>query len=181
VALMEKTADDSPHAARTPQVDQDAGESRRLDHDDPVLVEIRRRFGLAADCFAPLAVMRKNRREIVAVAGDHRPPRFEKPAMGLPFIRVGNRYPKLTTAATMFLARQVTRNRIDLTTGQMESYLARRRFRTRPDQIDGLTGGYIMVAFRGYALGLGCLHTATGEIESLYPKDMAVDAEHLIT
>jgi NOL1/NOP2/sun family putative RNA methylase len=180
VALLEKTTGDSPHAAPTPRVDQDAGGARRLDPDDPVLAEIQRRFGLAADCFAPLAVMRKNRREIVAVAGDHRPPRFDKPAMGLPFIRVGSRYPKLTTAAAMFLAPQVTRSRIDLTTVQLKAYLARRRFRAHPDQIGDLSGGYIMVAYRGYALGLGCLHTAAGKIESLYPKAMAVDSDHLI-
>jgi hypothetical protein len=29
-------------------------------------------------------------------------------------------------------------------------------------------------------MGLGCLHAARGTIESLYPKNMSVEAEHLI-
>lgn len=185
VALMEKTADNAPHSARTPRVDQDpvppiGWRGQRLRPDDPVLREIQRRFGLSADCFARLFVVRKNRREIACVTADHRPPVSAKPAMGINFIRVGNRYPKLTTAASMYLGPQVTRNRIDLSPGQLQAYLARQDFTPTPAQHEHVSGGYVMLSYQGFALGLGCLHVAAGRVESLYPRHMAVDADHLM-
>lgn len=186
VALMEKTAGDSPHSACAPRLDHDTDASgdrddrRRLGPDNPVLIEIQRRFGLPDDCFAPLCVMRKNRREILSVAADHRPPSGVQPAMGLPFIRVGNRYPKLTTAASMFLGAQVTRNWIDLESHQLTAYMARCDVAATPGQLEGVSGGYVMVGYQGFPLGLACLHTAAGKIESLYPRAMAVDGRHLV-
>jgi hypothetical protein len=185
VALMEKTADDSPHSARTPCVDQATGPTsdwrgHRRRSDDPVLREVQRRFGLSADGFTRLFIWRKNRREIGIVTADHRPPVIAKPAMGMNFIRVGNRYPKLTTAASMYLGPQVTRNRIDLSPCQLHAYLARQDFTSTPEQRERVSGGYIMVGYQGFTLGLGCLHAAAGRVESLYPRHMAVDAGHLV-
>ncbi len=185
VALMEKKAADAPHSAATPRIDRgsppDSGAGlHRLFPGDPVPAEIRRRFGLAARCYDRLCIIRKNRREISIVAADHRPPAIGKPAMGLPFLRVGNRYPKLTTAAAMLLGAGATRNRIALSAGQLKAYLARRDFPATTGQLGGNTGGYVMVTYQGSTLGLGCLHTAAGVVESLYPKAMAVDEDHLI-
>jgi NOL1/NOP2/sun family putative RNA methylase len=185
VALMEKTAADSPHSAQAPHVKQatlatSGWRGNRLSSDDPVLREVQRRFGFSADCFTQLFVWRKNRREISGVAEDHRPPLSVNPAMGMRFIRVGNRYPKLTTAAGMYLGPQATRNRIDLSPRQLRAYLARQDFTPTPKQRESVTGGYIMVRYQGFTLGLGCLHAAAHRIESLYPRHMAVDADHLI-
>ncbi len=185
VALMEKTAPDAPHSAPTPRIDQNAVAGgglgwRRLRSDAPVLVEIRRRFGLPDHCYDQLFVLQKNRREIRTVAADHRPPVMNRPAMGLPFLRVGNRYPKLTTAAAMLLGAGVTRNRVAMSGDQLKAYLARREFAVRPDQSRGLSGGYVMITYQGCTLGLGCLHATAGVIESLYPKNMAVDDTHLV-
>ena len=182
VALMEKTADDAPHAARAPRVDQDTAASSvsRLSSDDPVLREMQRRFGIPADCFRQLVILRKNRREIAGVAADHRPPADGRPAMGMQLIRVGSRYPKLTTAAGMYLGQQAARNRIDLSPRQLRLYLARNDFRLNPAQRDRVSGGYVMISYQGFTLGLGCLHAAAGRVESLYPRHMAVDADHLI-
>ena len=185
VALMEKMAADAPHSALTPRIgwcapSEDAAGPHRLFPDDPVPAEIRRRFGLAADCYDRLSIVQKNRREISIVAVDHRPPATGKPAMGMPFVRIGNRYPKLTTAAAMLLGAGATRNRIALSTDQLKAYLARRDFPATTEQLRGNTGGYVIVSYQGCPLGLGCLHTAVGAVESLYPKSMAVDDDHLI-
>ena len=186
VALMEKTAATSPHSARTPRLGHAAPSAvssdgwRRLDAADPVLVEIRRRFGLPVDAFTGLLVMRRNRREIWATTPDHRPPAVTKPSMGLPFIRVGNRYPKLTTAAAMLIGRSATRNRLDLRPDQLEAYLARRHFSLADDQNKLKSGGYALVRYQSHPLGIGCWHAASGRVESLYPKNVAVDTGHLI-
>jgi NOL1/NOP2/sun family putative RNA methylase len=186
VALMEKRAADSPHSARTPHLGQDAQSAffddggRRLAADDPILVEIQRRFGLPVDALAELVVTRRNRREIWATTADHRPPAIRKPSMGLSFIRVGNRYPKLTTAAAMLIGRSAVRNRLDLLPDQLKAYLARRHFPLKSDQVDSISGGYVLVHYQGHPLGLGCWHADPGMVESLYPKNMAVDADHLI-
>ncbi len=185
VALMEKTAPDSPHAAATPRMAGDrpsaaGGGGRPCEPNDPALAEIQRRFGLAARCYEPYCILPKNRREVSMVAADHRPPAIDKPAMGLPFMRVGNRYPKLTTAAAMVLGAGATRNCIELTADQLRTYLARKHFVAKSDQIQGVTGGYVMVRYQGFTLGLGCLQAAGGIVESLYPKNMSVDEEHLI-
>ncbi len=185
VALMEKTAPDSPHAAVTPRMDADEVSSGRQEWhpypvDEPVLAEIRRRFGLSTRCYDPYCILPKNRREVLMVATDHRPPGIGRPAAGLPFLRVGNRYPKLTTAAAMELGAGATRNCIDLTTDQLKAYLARRDFALAAEQTQGVSGGYVMVRYRGLTLGLGGLHAARGVIESFYPKNMAVDDKHLI-
>jgi NOL1/NOP2/sun family putative RNA methylase len=185
VALMEKTAADAPHSARTPRADQDSGMSgdrhgRQIGSDAPILVEIRRRFGISGDCFASLCVRFKNRREITAVTADHRPPAMVKPAMGMTFIRVGNRYPKLTTAASMYLGPQASRNWIELASHQVSAYMARRDCAATPEQLACVSGGYVMVGYQGFTLGLACLHATTGNIESLYPRSMTVDWNHLI-
>ncbi|MDJ0854695.1 MAG: RsmB/NOP family class I SAM-dependent RNA methyltransferase [Desulfobacterales bacterium] len=185
VALLEKTAPDSPHSAATPRMDDHESPwgghgCRPYSANDPLLVEIRRRFGLSARCFDTYCILPKNRREICMVAADHRPPVIGRPPVGLPFLRVGNRYPKLTTAAAMVLGAGATRNCITLTADQLGDYLARRAFAATSDQIQGGAGGYVMIRYQGFTLGLGCLHATRGSIESLYPKNMAVDREHLI-
>ena len=185
VALLQKTASNSPHSAVTPRLNEDEASwsrdgCRPYSMDEPVLTEIRRRFGLSTRCYEPYCILPKNRREVRMVAADHRPPAIAKPAVGLPFLRVGNRYPKMTTAAAMVLGAGATRNCIELSVDQLRAYMARRDFPATDDQIQGVTGGYIMVRYRGLTMGLGCLHAARGAIESLYPKNMSVEAEHLI-
>ncbi|MDJ0883314.1 MAG: hypothetical protein QNJ48_04095 [Desulfobacterales bacterium] len=185
VALMEKQAADAPHSAATPRIGPGTPSEggvgpNRLYPDDPVPAEIRRRFGLAADCYDRLAIIQKNRREISIVAVDHRPPAMGKPAMGMPFVRIGNRYPKLTTAAAMLLGPGATRNRMALSTDQLKAYLARRDFPATAEQLRCNTGGYVIVTYQGFTLGLSCLHTAAGVVESLCPKAMAVDDEYVV-
>jgi hypothetical protein len=80
----------------------------------------------------------------------------------------------------MYLGPQVTRNRIDLSPCQLHAYLARQDFTSTPEQRERVSGGYIMVGYQGFTLGLGCLHAAAGRVESLYPRHMAVDAGHLV-
>ncbi len=185
VALMEKTAPDSPHSTATPRMEDHRSSwggdgCRPYKPDDPVLAEIRRRFGLPPRCYDPYCILPKNKREVCMVAADHRPPVIGRPPVGLPFLRVGNRYPKLTTAAAMVLGAGATRNCIELSTDQLRAFMARKDFTAATDQIQGISGGYVMIRYQGFPLGLGCLQSAGGIIESLYPKNMSVDEEHVI-
>jgi 16S rRNA (cytosine1407-C5)-methyltransferase len=139
---------------------------------DSLLAEVTERFGMDTAVFADLAIIPWSKRGVYLVNRDQRlPTRPRLDAPGLFFMRTGQRYAKLTTAAAMLLGQHATQNRIDLTAEQARAYLQRQTFAVLPGQTTTCTDtGYVVVCYHGYPLGLGIFHTLSGEVESHFPK-----------
>jgi len=122
--------------------------------------------------FNQLAIIPWSKRGVYLVNRDQQlPTRPRLDAPGLFFMRTGQRYAKLTTAAAMLLGQHTTQNRIDLTAEQARAYLQRQTFAVLPGQTTTCTDtGYVVVCYHGYPLGLGVYHTLSGEVESHFPK-----------
>lgn len=139
---------------------------------DSLLAEVVERFGMETAVFANLAIIPWSKRGVYLVNRDQQlPTRPRLDAPGLFFMRTGQRYAKLTTAAAMLLGQHATQNRIDLTPEQAQAYLQRQTFAVQAAQTTTCTDtGYVVVCYHGYPLGLGVFHTLSGEVESHFPK-----------
>lgn len=100
------------------------------------------------------------------------PARPEPASVGLPFLRIHLRYPKLTTGAAMQFGTLATRNAVDATDEQADHYLARERFLLTTTQRDRCTGmGYVLVRYHELTLGVGLyLGAEKGVVTSMFPK-----------
>lgn len=137
-----------------------------------MLTDIRERFGLPASAFAGLAFRVKGD-HIQAVADDHRPPARPRPsASGVPFVRLGARTAKPTTAGAMLIGRAATRNVVELDRRQMEAYHARYPLQVRNDQLAACTGrGYVLLRHLDQPLGAGFLDPGPpARIDSQFPR-----------
>jgi 16S rRNA (cytosine1407-C5)-methyltransferase len=77
--------------------------------------QVLNRFGIPLPGDGDFVLFRPGRRGICLVNAGHRPPELPKPdSAGMLFIKSRHRYPKLSTAATMLLGQQATRNVINL-------------------------------------------------------------------
>lgn len=139
---------------------------------DSLLAEVVERFGMDTAVFNHLAIIPWSKRGVYLVNRDQQlPTRPRLDAPGLFFMRTGQRYAKLTTAAAMLLGQHATQNRIELTAEQARAYLQRQTFAVLPGQTTTCTDtGYVVVCYHGYPLGLGIFHTLSGEVESHFPK-----------
>jgi NOL1/NOP2/sun family putative RNA methylase len=139
---------------------------------DSLLAEVVERFGMETAVFANLAIIPWSKRGVYLVNRDQQlPTRPRLDAPGLFFMRTGQRYAKLTTAAAMLLGQHATQNRIDLTPKQAQAFLQRQTFAVQAAQTTTCTDtGYVVVCYHGYPLGLGVFHTLSGEVESHFPK-----------
>lgn len=134
--------------------------------------EVVERFGMDTAVFDNLTIIPWSKRGVYLVNRDQQlPTRPRLDAPGLFFMRTGQRYAKLTTAAAMLLGQHATQNRIDLTPEQTQAYLQRQTFAVEPAQTTTCTDtGYVVVCYYGYPLGLGVFHTLSGQVESHFPK-----------
>lgn len=143
---------------------------------EPWLGPVRERFGLPAEAFHGLRVIRRGRKTLAVVPRDLRPPaRPEATAVGLALLHADMRNPKLTTAAAMAFGRAATRNVVELGPEELRDYLARRDLELPPGRVEAPTGpGYALVRHRGVGLGLGWLRPGEdggpASLRSLFPK-----------
>jgi NOL1/NOP2/fmu family ribosome biogenesis protein len=92
------------------------------------------------------------------------------------FVKIRNRYPKVSTAGAMLLASAATRNIIDLEPDQLRNFIKRKPVSLSRDQVQGCAGrGYVLVRHRSFAMGVGVFHprAAGGSLESMFPKGWA--------
>jgi len=147
----------------------------------PQLEYLATRFGIPPDTFAGYVVVRPGRKKLYLVTPDHQPPRNPRPrTIGLPFLRIYGKIPKLSMAAALQFGHAATRNIIDAEAAQAEAFLTRRDFWARPEQLDRCTGkGYVLVRYREHTLGVGFLFPEAegGRVESLVPKAWARDPD----
>ena len=139
---------------------------------EPWLEIVTERFGMDTAVFAKLSIVRWSHRGVYLVnQGQQLPTRPRLDSPGLFFMRVGSRYPKLTTAAAMLLGQHATRNWVELTLEQAKAYLQRQTITPSPDQTANCTGtGFVVIRFRTQPLGLGLFHASSNQIETLFPK-----------
>ena len=137
--------------------------------------DVIERFGMDTAVFHNFAIVPWSKRGVYLVNRDQQlPTRPRLDAPGLFFMRTGQRYAKITTAATMLLGQHATQNRIALTPEQTRAYLQRQTFSVAPSQTDTCTDtGYVVVCYQGFPLGLGVYHTLSGQVESHFPKAWA--------
>lgn len=151
----------------------------------PYWVLIEERFGISPSVFDGFALARPRSKKLYLVPEEHAPPARPMPeTVGLPFLRVKMKYPKLTTAAAMQFGRHATRNVIDATAAQAEAYLVRQDFTASAEALSRCTGrGYVIVRHAGWALGVGFLApegNGRGIVRSMLPKGWAREVTSLV-
>jgi 16S rRNA C967 or C1407 C5-methylase (RsmB/RsmF family)/NOL1/NOP2/fmu family ribosome biogenesis protein len=163
IAVLEKTRDaHSPPQAEPLVIDGTDG------HD--WLRALGERYGLDEGVWTSYRLHRQTRRGLHLAAADHWPPALPKPqGSGLFFQRTNIRPPKLTTAGALLVGAQATRNHIELTAAQRDSYLRREEVTPSAAQTGECTPGQVLVRYRGYTLGVALLHRS-GTLESLFPR-----------
>lgn len=150
----------------------------------PYWALIEERFGIPPAVFDGWALVRPQSKKLYLVPEDHAPPARPTPeTVGLPFLRVKMKYPKLTTAAAMQFGRHATRNVIEATAAQAAAYLTRQPFSASAEVLARCTGrGYVLVRHAGWTLGVGFLapgEDGGGTVRSMFPKGWAREAEAL--
>lgn len=130
---------------------------------------ITKHYGLPAFSRLALGIHRQTRRGLHLVAADHAPPTMP-PAVGSGclFLRTNLRPIKLTTAGALLLGPFATAQRLALTSGQRDAYLARKSIWPIDEQTAMLQPGQVLVTYRGVTLGLAIWHRS-GLLESLFP------------
>jgi 16S rRNA C967 or C1407 C5-methylase (RsmB/RsmF family)/NOL1/NOP2/fmu family ribosome biogenesis protein len=163
IAVLEKSADAPAPPPAEPLVTDET--------DSPDWLHgLGERYGLDERVWADYRLHRQTRRGLHLVAADHRPPALPKPqGSGLFFHRTNIRPPKLTTAGALLVGAQATRNHIELSAAQRDSYLRREEIRPTPAQTGECTPGQVLVRYRGHTLGVAVLHRS-GTLESLFPR-----------
>lgn len=138
----------------------------------PWLDILQGRFGLEPSLFDAYHIFRPSRKRVYIVNRDHQPPERPSPdSIGMHFMRVDGRYPKLTTAAAMLFGAHATRNVVDLRPEQVTAFIARQEFVLDAAQQAQVTdNGYIMLRWRGVWLGQGAYYADGHRVESLFPK-----------
>ena len=148
---------------------------------EPWIEIVTERFGIDAKVFEPFTLFRVGKKKVYLVNNDHQPLQRPKPdAIGMLFMRVDGRYPKLTTGAATIFAPHVTRNFIDVTPEQASDFIARREFIVPEAQLEKCTGnGYVMLRFKGVWIGQGTLYMdaegGNGRVQSMFPKAWSRD------
>ncbi len=147
----------------------------------PYFRYLEERFGIPPSTFDGYVLVQPGRKKVYIVTADHRPPARPRPrTVGLPFLRIYLKFPKLSTAAAQQFGHAATRNVIDVDAVQAEAFLTRRDFRARPEQLTLCTGrGYVLVRYQGHTLGVGFLipDEEGGCVESMLPKSWARDPD----
>jgi len=163
VAMLQKSADVPPEPWQPTPVQQA--------DEQPWLAQLNERFGFTHELWRQFAIHRQTKRGLHLTSADHQPPvRPQAAAMGMFFYRTNSRPPKLSTSAALVLGHYATRNRVALEDAQLAGYLQRQTFALSETQMAAISPGYVLVYYRGYALGLGVFHPRSQSLESQFPK-----------
>ncbi len=143
----------------------------------PYLTILEERFGISRETFAGHLVFRPNSKHL-AIA-DRRlqvPAGAEPMAIGMPFLYVRMRSPRLTSGAAVAYGAAARRNAVDLDEREVEDFVARRGFVLRPEEAAKCSGpGWVLARHRGAVVGLG--RATAGEaglaVEGMVPRSWA--------
>ncbi|NPA91183.1 MAG: class I SAM-dependent methyltransferase [Chloroflexi bacterium] len=172
IALLEKQPQGWRRLPPMPRPIQDVWPQHVVDP-RPWLTFLRERYGIPPHRFTNYLFIRRSTKTLYLVPKDHRPPTTPSPdAVGLAFLHVKARPPKLTTAGALMFGRWATRHTIPLTAHQRDAYLARHTVTLAPEQTASCTrGGFVIVTYRGFPLGMGIYRPGPPpRLESAFPK-----------
>ncbi len=141
----------------------------------PWLPFIEDYFGIDSQEFTPYQFIKWSRKRLYMVNRQHLPVLQPEPdAVGMFFMHIDGKYPKLTTAAAQYFGKKATRHVVDLLPEQAAAYLARRDTPIASEQVlQGVGTGYVIVRYQGLPLGVGVYRARQGLLESLFPKGWA--------
>jgi SAM-dependent methyltransferase len=181
IALLEKTGGSSRKAVQPleiahPDFQTATGSTQqRLDDAARMFNILAERFGIEQSAFDGLRLLNKSRRDIYALADDHRPPQMAQCISGLPLFHMHFKYPKPTTSCAAAFGRKADRNVIDASYNQLQAYLTRKPFTLQNDQARSSDGsGYVLVRYQNAVLGVGFYEHNQNVVASLLPKSMTV-------
>lgn len=181
IALLEKIGGATRKAVHPPAIEQPAFQTasgstqQRLEDAKRMFDILSTRFGIERSAFDDLQLLKKSRRDIYAVAADHRPPLMAKCITGLPLFHMHFKYPKLTTACATAFGHMANRNVIDTSTGQLQDYLSRNTFALNKEQTQACgSSGYVLVRHQKSVLGVGFYEQNQNVVISLFPKSMTL-------
>ena len=172
VALLEKRTEGWKRVPPRPPTLKDLAAYTVVDP-RPWLGYLEERFGIPEERFAEFYLIQRSRKTLHLVNKDHRPPLRPSPdAIGMAFLHVTARPPKLTTAAALVFGRWATRHVVPLDPDQRDAYLARQTVTLRREQTERCTrGGFVIVTYRDHPLGMGLYRPGNPpRLESLFPK-----------
>ncbi|MGD8944358.1 MAG: RsmB/NOP family class I SAM-dependent RNA methyltransferase [Desulfobacterales bacterium] len=180
IALLEKIGGKGNRSAHLPEIAHPdfqtaAGSTQqRLGDADRMFRILYQRFGIERAAFDGLQMLLKSRRDIYAVAADHRPPHMANCITGLPLFHMHFKYPKLTTSCATAFGHNAGFNIIDMTPGQLQDYLSRKAFILKKDHDRACDGtGYVLVRHQNAVVGVGFYDQTQNVVASLLPKSMA--------
>ena len=162
VALLEKSH--GPLAEANPQLPLATASS------DEWRSEVGEWFGIEDEIWQRFIIHRSSARRLHLTNRDHAAPASPFPvSVGLPFLKTGHRYPKLSTAAALLLAGAANRNVVELEPDQVEAYHEGRAFAINPAQTQTCTAtGYVITRHRGHGLGVALHDTDARTLRSLF-------------
>jgi hypothetical protein len=177
IALLKKIDSVSSKAVQSleishPDFKTAAGSTQqRLNNADRMFKIFRTRFGIERSAFDDLQLLKKSRRDIYAVATDHRPPYMAKCISGLPLFHLHFKYPKLITSCATSFGHNAGLNIIDIFPNQLQDYLSRKTVTLYEDQDQVCDGtGYVLIRHQNAVLGVGFYEQNQGFVASLFPK-----------
>jgi hypothetical protein len=132
--------------------------------------EVGEWFGIDDEIWQRFIIHRSSARRLHLTNRDHAAPASPFPvSVGLPFLKTGHRYPKLSTAAALLLAGAANRNVVELEPDQLEAYHEGRAFAINPAQTQTCTAtGYVITRYRGHGLGVALHDTDARTLRSLF-------------
>ena len=127
-------------------------------------------FGIDDEIWRRFSVHRSSARRLHLVNRGHAAPANPVPdSVGLPFLKTGHRYPKLSTAAALLLAGSAGRNVVELEPDQVAAYHEGSTFAIDPAQTRTCTAtGYVIARHRGHGLGVALHDNDAGTLRSLF-------------
>lgn len=130
------------------------------------------RFGISLEQLNSYQLFQPKRDRFYLTNLANQAPVCPKPdAVGLGFLNLGMKYPKLTTAGALLLGNHVTKNFIELSSSQTNQYLTRQDVLVSANQVTHCTGrGYVVVRYQGRALGVGLYDPTNKVVQSMFPK-----------
>ncbi len=138
---------------------------------DELLNETFQRYGLPKSMTGDYRFFQANKKKMSIINGDHVGiSNSMKVGSGIGFIRMGARFPKLTTPACVALDGKITDNIVDLNREQTLQYLRRENVDFSSD-----FRGHIVVRHDGYSLGTALVRE--GHLESLFPNSLKVNSD----
>ena len=159
VAVFEKTED------KCPETEVPVYELKAAD----ILKATIERYGFPDTMIEDYRFFQANKKKMSIINGDHVGiSKRLTVASGLGFIRMGARFPKLTTSACVALDGKITDHIVDLDREQTLQYLRRSKVDFQSD-----FRGHIVVRHDGFSLGTALVRE--GHLESLFPNSLSVN------